>query len=243
MQRFVALPERVLPFGKTACDFAPGPRMLARLTAERDEGQSMTTVDEHSFDRTYWERHWHAAATGRHQPPPHPYLAAETAHLEPGRALDAGCGTGAEAVWLAEQGWQVTGADISGTALTAARARGRGAGVADRLEWVETDLLSWTPVRSWDLVVTSYAHPAIPQLDFYRRLTTWVAPGGTLLIVAHLGGHHDPPGSTADLHGIGELLTAPSWRVETAREHTRTVTTAAGRRELADLVVRARRAA
>src|SRR5690625_2345530 len=121
---------------------------------ERDEGQGMTTVDEHSFDRTYWERHWHAA-TGRHQPPPHPYLAAETAHLAPGRALDAGCGTGAEAVWLAEQGWQVTGTDISGTALTAARARGRRAGVAGRVGWGATDRRRRAPPRSRAPVRTS----------------------------------------------------------------------------------------
>lgn len=207
----------------------------------------MTTFDEHSFDKTYWEHHWHGAGPDRRQPRPHPYLAAQTAHLEPGRALDAGCGAGAEAVWLAGQGWQVTGADISGTALTAARAHGRRAGVADRLEWVEIDLLTWEPARTWDLVVTSYAHPAIPQLDFYRGLATWVATGGTLLIVAHLStagpAHHHPSGATATRDDIGELLTAPSWHVEVAREHIRTVTTAAGQRELADVVVRAHRMA
>lgn len=204
----------------------------------------MTTVDKHSFDKAYWERHWRAAGADRRQPRPHPYLAAETAHLDPGRALDAGCGAGTEAVWLAEQGWAVTGADISGAALTAARAHGRRAGMDDRLEWVETDLLTWQPARTWDLVITSYAHPAIPQLDFYRRLADWVALGGTLIIVAHLNpAHHHPPEATANRHGIGELLTAPRWRVETAQEHTRRVTTAAGQRELADLVVRAHRAA
>lgn len=57
---------------------------------------------EHSFDRTYWERHWSRGGPAGRPPRPHPYLAAETAHLEPGRALDAGCGVGAEAVWLAE---------------------------------------------------------------------------------------------------------------------------------------------
>ncbi|HLT85709.1 MAG TPA: methyltransferase domain-containing protein [Phototrophicaceae bacterium] len=203
----------------------------------------MTT--EHSFDRTYWERHWHATGQPRRPRQPHPYLAPETAHLQTGRALDAGCGAGAEAVRLAELGWHVTGVDISRAALSSARRHGLRSGVADRLEWVEADLLTWEPGRTWDLVVTSYAHPAAPQLDLYRRLATWVAPGGTLLVVAHLAardGHH-PAETTAGRHGISALFTAPMWQLETTRAHTRTVTTAAGLRELADVVVRVSRTA
>ena len=37
--------------------------------------------------------------------------------------------------------------------------------------------------------MTHYAHPAIPQLAFYERIVKWVAPGGTLLVVAHLHRH------------------------------------------------------
>lgn len=72
------------------------------------------------FDKTYWEGHWGTAQAGEGRSlPVHPYLPSETAHLSAGTALDAGCGTGTEALWLAEQGWQVTGADISPTALGA----------------------------------------------------------------------------------------------------------------------------
>src|SRR5690625_6269044 len=59
------------------------------------------------FDKTYWEHHWNpTTSNGVRKLPAHPYLATETAHLRPGTALDAGCGTGAEAIWLAAQGWQ-----------------------------------------------------------------------------------------------------------------------------------------
>src|SRR3954447_3934670 len=93
------------------------------------------------FDKDYWEDQWAPAASGRkRQLPVNPYLAAETAHLPVGVVLDAGCGTGTEALWLAEHGSHVTAADISASALAEARARATAAGVGERVDWVETDL-------------------------------------------------------------------------------------------------------
>ncbi|MFB9070864.1 methyltransferase domain-containing protein [Citricoccus parietis] len=153
---------------------------------------------QHRFDQEYWERHWAPdAETGedaRQPVPASPYLEAEIGHLRPSTALDAGCGTGTEALWLAHRGWQVTGADISATALTAAAARAEAEGLTGRVSWTEADLTQWEPGRMWDLVVTHYAHPDSGQLAFYERIASWVAPGGTLLIVGHLhaphAGHH-----------------------------------------------------
>ena len=70
------------------------------------------------FDKNYWEVHWTLDSPGQEQRqlPVNPYLPAETMRLPPGAALDAGCGSGAEALWLAEHGWLVTAADISATA-------------------------------------------------------------------------------------------------------------------------------
>src|SRR5690606_2298783 len=131
----------------------------------------------------YWEDHWAPDSPGQEhrQLPANPYLPAETTILRPGTALDAGCGSGAEALWLAGHGWQVTAADISATALATAQAPAAAAGLAKRIDWVEADLSRWAPDRTWGLVVTSYAHAEIGQLSFYRRLACWVAPGGTLL--------------------------------------------------------------
>ncbi|WBB55398.1 class I SAM-dependent methyltransferase [Verrucosispora sp. WMMD573] len=161
----------------------------------------------HDFDRDYWEQHWRAAgiapgSMGGH--PPNPYLASEISGLPPGTALDAGCGAGAEAIWLAARGWQVTAADISAEALARAARRAAAEGVSEGLRWVEADLSVWHPDARFDLVMTHYAHPAIPQLQFYDRIAGWVAPGGTLLIVGHLHpNRHGAAHGHAHGHGHG----------------------------------------
>lgn len=207
------------------------------------------------FDKDYWENHWGpAVSSGVRELPVNPYLATETAHLNPGTALDAGCGTGAEAIWLAEQGWQVTAADISQTALTTAQARAATTNADTPIDWVEADLSRWEPERTWDLVVTSYAHPDTGQLPFYRRIASWVTPGGTLLIIGHLhdhqhseqqhDGHHGhPENASATVEAITSLFDTPEWQIETADEHTRTVHPGGTPVQLRDVIVRAQRTA
>jgi SAM-dependent methyltransferase len=56
---------------------------------------------------------------------------------EPGRALDVGCGRGRDAVYLAQQGWQVTAVDVTEEALETARERAKGAGVD--IQWIRAD--------------------------------------------------------------------------------------------------------
>ena len=58
--------------------------------------------------------------------------------LPPGRALDIGCGTGADAVYLAKLGWQVTGVDLVGRALE--RAKARAARERVDVQWIEGDV-------------------------------------------------------------------------------------------------------
>ena len=199
----------------------------------------------HTFDKHYWENHWDDRTS--HFVAANPYLVEETAGTTPGTALDAGCGVGAGAIWLAEQGWRVTGADISAAALTAASKQAESVGVD--VTWIEADLTSWTPDGQWDLVMTHYAHPSIPQLDFYRHIARWVAPGGSLLIVGHLhDGAHDhshegapPREATVTAKDITALFDA-SWRIDTAAERSRTVVgTGVHSKTLRDAVVRVTR--
>jgi SAM-dependent methyltransferase len=107
--------------------------------------------------------------------------------LTPGRALDLGCGEGADSVWLAERGWTVVAVDISDTALGRARTAASARGVADRIEFVQRDLSEGLPEGSFDLISSQFLHSKVP-LDRETILASAAAtlrPGGVLVIVDH----------------------------------------------------------
>src|SRR5882672_10619245 len=91
------------------------------------------------FDQDFWEQLWsktlreHADKLAHR--PPNAHLMAEAANLPPGRALDAGCGHGADTLWLAAHSWQVTAVDFSAAALAHGRsmAEAAGADIAERI--------------------------------------------------------------------------------------------------------------
>ncbi len=116
---------------------------------------------------------------------PNGRLVVEVAGLARGRALDVGCGEGADAIWLARRGWTVTAVDISEVAISRAREVGGLAGAA--VDWVCGDVLQTPlPTRSFDVVSMQY--PALPKAAgdaAVRRLLHTVRPGGLLLAVYH----------------------------------------------------------
>lgn len=123
---------------------------------------------------------------------PNGALVAEVATLPPGRVLDVGCGEGADAIWLARQGWEVTGLEVSGVALARATGHAHDAGVT--VTWVHAGLAEAAlPPASFDLVSAQY--PALrrtPDADAERALVGAVAPGGVLLVVHHAGMEAQP---------------------------------------------------
>ncbi len=140
-----------------------------------------------------------------------------------GRALDLGCGAGADAIWLAQQGWTVTGVDIAAAALAHAAAEAETADVADRIEWLQHDVDGGMPEGTWDLVAAAYLHSPVEleREKVLRRAAATVAPGGTVLVIGHQSpGSWQPeppahvPFPTAD--DVLASLDLEGWTVERA---------------------------
>ena len=116
---------------------------------------------------------------------PNGRLVAEVGDLPPGRALDVGSGEGADAIWLARQGWNVTAIDVSEVAVDRAREAAQKAAVA--VEWICGDALG-TPFPAASFALVSLQYPALPKAAgeaAVRALLDTVRPGGVLLAVYH----------------------------------------------------------
>ena len=212
---------------------------------EDQHGEERTDVAAQAaeWDARYSEREgamWSGRPNGR--------LQAEVVGLPLGRALDVGCGEGADAIWLAGRGWTVTGIDISDVAISRARQAAELAGAA--VEWICGDVLrTLFPAGSFDLVSMQY--PALPKAAgeaAVRALLGTVRPGGLLLAVYHdLGDEHrehmkergvDP----ADYVGVDDLsqLLGGDFTVERHAVEPR-IDPPPDTPHIADVVLRARR--
>ncbi len=104
---------------------------------------------------------------------------------EPGRALDVGAGEGGDAVWLAEQGWQVTANDVSARALDRVTAEARRRGLSIETNHADANALDPFGQAKFDLGLGPLRLDRAPDRRAVRHLIDAVAPGGTLLVVSH----------------------------------------------------------
>jgi SAM-dependent methyltransferase len=204
------------------------------------------------FDEELWEERYRSHTSvwsGR----PNPQLVAEASELPAGAALDVGCGEGADALWLASRGWDVTAVDFATTALRrgADHAAALGVEVAASVDWVHADLTAWEPPREhFDLVSAQFMHlPPMDRQALFTRLAAAVAPDGTLLIV----GHHPSdlettvrrprdPGLLYTAEEIADDLDSVAWDVLVTGTRPRAAPDAEGREvTIHDAVLRARR--
>lgn len=166
-----------------------------------------------------------------------------------GSALDVGCGEGADAVWLAGQGWRTTAVDVSEVALERTRTHAAEAGV--EVATAPYDVLAGDPLPGgpYDLIVSHFLHlPTDLRHAAYAHMAAAVAPGGRLLIVGHHPADHES--GVRRPHGEGLMFTAAEvvgcfdpdgWEVEVAAEPQRTQQTPDGPMQVTDTVVRLRR--
>lgn len=199
-----------------------------------------------SFDAQWWEQHYRDQPVGGAAPSPH--LVAELKGLPAGTALEAGCGTGGDALWLAGQGWDVTAVDVSATAIGQAQrlATAQAAHVAERITWLVADLLSWEPPRRYDLVVSQYVHPGVPFADFVARLAQAVVAGGTLFVAGHdhadsHSAEHAPQDASIAAQAVAAGLDRAEWEVLLAETRTRRVVHDSTELTMHDVVVKAHR--
>ncbi len=207
------------------------------------------------FTASFWDRRY-SRSTRAWSGRPNAALTEQVTALTPGTALDAGCGEGADAIWLATQRWQVTGVDFSAQALRRAAAH-TPADVAPCLIWRQSDVLAWSVARNdqsppvgYDLVTAAFLHfPRPLRRRVFAALAARVTPGGSLVIVGHHPSDMDtsmPRPPEPDLFYTAEDLAADlpghAWTIHTRRARPREDETPTGESvTVHDTVLRAQR--
>lgn len=199
------------------------------------------------MDREAWNRRYETAELVW-SADPNRFLVAGVGALPPGRALDLGAGEGRNAVWLAQQGWDVTAVDFSDVGLAKARQLAAAAGV--EVATVCADVGEYQPpAAGFDLVAVLYLHlPEPRRRAVHAGAARATAPGGTLLVVGHdatnltdgYGGPQDPEVLFSPDEVVGDLATS-GLLVERAERVHRQVDTSNGPRSAIDALVRAHR--
>lgn len=112
---------------------------------------------------------------------PNVFVAGQAARIPAGSSVvDFGAGEGRNAVWLAEQGYEVTAIDFSAVGLEKARKLAAERGVA--IETQLADIAFWKPDRQWDAAICTYLHMSLNhRLKFYTAVQAALRPGGLFI--------------------------------------------------------------
>ena len=163
---------------------------------------------------------------------PTPLLVETSKRLTPGRALDLACGSGRNALWLAEQGWSVTAVDGSPTAIEILRSRASSRGVTVNMKVADLEKFGQLiEPTSWNLIAICY----YLQRDLFEHAKQGVVPGGILISIVHI----TEPGEEPTAHRLrpGELESYfQGWEILHRREGK--PNDAAHQRSVAEIVAR-----
>ena len=108
---------------------------------------------------------------------PNEFLVEMAKGRKPGTALDVGMGQGRNAIWLAQQGWDVTGFDPAEKAVTLAQETAKKLGVRLKTEVTTMEAFSFGEGR-WDLILLSY----VGGREMVETIEKALKPGGVLVI-------------------------------------------------------------
>jgi SAM-dependent methyltransferase len=151
--------------------------LVVKLFSDRPEGP------EAFYDRAYARPATGDPPTDGYASVPSEFLIESLKGRKPGAALDVGTGQGRNAVWLATQGWDVTGIDISGVGLDAAKANAAKSGVSIRT--VKTAYADFDfGTAKWDLIAMFFAWAPVADPGFMAKIEKGLRPGG-LVVFEH----------------------------------------------------------
>ncbi|MGC1214874.1 MAG: class I SAM-dependent methyltransferase [Micromonospora sp.] len=152
------------------------------------------------MDSRGWDERYASAPELVWTAEPNRFVVEEVAGLSPGRAIDLAAGEGRNAVWLAQQGWEVTAVDFSAVAIERGRELARQRDVT--VDWQVADVTEYAPpADGFDLVLIAYLHlPAAQIAAVLAHARDAVRAGGRVLVVGHdlanlsggTGGPQDP---------------------------------------------------
>lgn len=168
-------------------------------------------VDEQGA-RAEFER-WNQILTAekpRFNTQPNSFLVEIAKARKPGTALDVGMGQGRNAIWLAQNGWDVTGFDPAEKAVALAQETARKLGVSLKTEVKTMEDFDWGE-RRWDLILLSY----VGARGLTEKVQRALKPGGVLVVEAfHRDATRDGPIGAAVVFDTGELVSLfPQLRV------------------------------
>lgn len=136
---------------------------------------------------------------------PNDFLVAESTKIPPGKVLCLAEGEGRNAVFLAQQGYQVTAVDQSSVGLEKTRVLAREKGV--EVQTVEADLQNFEIEKdAWDGIVSIFAHvPSTMRKRIHTQVVDGLKSGGVFILEAFTIEQLDmdsaggPPASQSDL--------------------------------------------
>ena len=133
--------------------------------------------------------------------PPEPIALIEEELLRPARALDIGCGTGAQSIYLAQHGFDVTGIDVA--TLATYKARRRAQTTHTKVNFQTVDFLNFETNNPYELAIDiGCLHSLLPQdrMRYITKLSEMVAPGGHYILYTNDLFTHTPDDF---VHGLG----------------------------------------
>jgi SAM-dependent methyltransferase len=113
---------------------------------------------------------------------PNPFLAEVLPYLPRGKVLDIAMGEGQNAIFLAKNGFDVTGFDFSEKAIQKAQAWAQTSGVTLYCQKQNLDFYLFSPLV-YDVVIMIYYKPAA---RFYGDIIKSLKPGGMMVVVGPL---------------------------------------------------------